>query len=136
MRAFVLLCFLALAVQQGRALQCYNCATENDAENCADPFDSTNIPVCTFDTGFSCMKTISSLNDGEGNMNKIFTRQCIPLVLDDPCSIVSEEYGRSAKLEHCSTCNSSDFCNSGPKSAAISAVGLASAVMLALKNLL
>ncbi|XP_065340801.1 uncharacterized protein LOC135940058 [Cloeon dipterum] len=136
MRAFIILCFLALAVQQGRGLQCYSCASANDAQNCADPFNSTNIPVCTLDSGVTCMKTIVTINDGEGNMRKIVTRQCIPLMLDDLCSTVSEEYGHSAKLEHCSTCNSTDFCNSGPKSAAVSAVGLASVVMLALKNLL
>ncbi|CAB3378498.1 Hypothetical predicted protein [Cloeon dipterum] len=136
MRAFVLLCFLALAVQQGRTLQCYSCASANDALNCADPFNATNIPSCTLESGVACMKTIITINDGEGNIRKAVARSCAPLLLEDPCGRFAEEHGDFAKLEHCSTCNSSDFCNSGPKSAAISAVGLASVVMIALKNLL
>ncbi|XP_065342243.1 uncharacterized protein LOC135940986 [Cloeon dipterum] len=177
MRAFILLCFLILVVQQGQftngekknkkkdntsgnqvsktlsmgvkaakreilkhssgqAQQCYNCASANDAQNCADPFKSTNIPMCTLDSDTSCMKAVFTIDDGEGNMNKIVVRSCAPSSLADPCSTVAKEFGNFAKLEHCSTCDSSDFCNSGPKSAAVSAVGLASVVMLALKNLL
>ncbi|XP_065341559.1 uncharacterized protein LOC135940555 [Cloeon dipterum] len=134
MRAFILLCFLALAVQQGRALQCYSCASANDAQNCADPFNATNVPFCALESGVTCMKTIITIDDGEGNMKKVVARSCAPMLVDDPCSLFAGEQANFAKLEHCSTCNSTDFCNSGPKSAAVSAVGLASVVMLALKN--